>query len=75
MGVSDSVVVDESEEGFVNVLQGWGVVCGGSQGSGMGWQRRVLLSSAREMLGNEEARPAYSHGFLFAIDSDIDIGS
>lgn len=41
----------------------------------MGWQRRVLLSSAREMLGNEVARPAYSHGFLFAIDSDIDIGS
>lgn len=39
----------------------------------MGLQRRVLLSSAREMLGNEEARPAYSHGFLFAIGSDIDV--
>lgn len=41
----------------------------------MGLQRRVLLSSAREMLGNEEARPAYSHGFLFAIDYNIDINS
>lgn len=41
----------------------------------MGWQMRVLLSSAREMLGNEETRPAYSHGFLFAIGSDVGSGS
>jgi hypothetical protein len=56
MGVGVSVG-DESGEGFVNVLQGW--CCGGrSSGSGVWGQIRVLLSSEREMFGNEEEGPA-----------------
>ena len=52
MGLS---VGDESSvEGFVNVLQGWSWEGRSSRSEHIG----VLLSSAREMFGNEEDGPA-----------------
>jgi hypothetical protein len=54
MGVGVSVG-EESGEGFVNVLQGCGWL---GVSSGVRGQIRVLLSSERDMFGNEEANPA-----------------
>lgn len=54
MGVGERAGEEESVEGFVNVLQGWGCDSWSSRSDQIG----VLLSSAREMFGNEEAKPA-----------------
>jgi hypothetical protein len=54
IGVGERVGEEQSEDGFVNVLQGWGCDNWSSRSDQIG----VLLSSAREMFGKEEAKPA-----------------
>jgi hypothetical protein len=53
MGTRVRVGEESSDEGLVNVWHG-----GRVKGSGVRGQIRVLLSSEREIFGNEEARPA-----------------
>jgi hypothetical protein len=53
MGVGVRVGEESPEEGFVNVWHG-----GRSEASGFLGHIRVLLSSEREMFGNEDDRPA-----------------